>query len=112
MQVRKVRTIMKYQPAMILLVTAILVLCSAARQTPAAGNPINWKKVHILVYTKNGKGYVHDNIAAASASLQQLGQRNGFAVDVSANSADFSDDNLKKYNVLVFNNTNNDVFDN
>ncbi|MBE7171992.1 MAG: ThuA domain-containing protein [Williamsia sp.] len=76
-----------------------------------AAAPADWKGVHVLVYTKNGKGYVHDNIAAASACIRQLGKQNGFSVDTSSNPADFTEANLKKYNVLFFNNTNNDVFD-
>ena len=37
----------------------------------------------VLVYTKNGKGYVHDNIASAVACIQNLGKENNFKVDVS-----------------------------
>ncbi len=32
-----------------------------------------WKKVTVLVYTKNGTGYVHDNIPSAVAAIQKLG---------------------------------------
>ena len=72
---------------------------------------IKWKNIHVLVYTKNGKGYVHQNIGAASACFQELGRQKGFSVDTSHDPADFNEANLKKYQVLVFNNTNNDVFD-
>lgn len=72
---------------------------------------IKWKNVRVLVYTKNGKGYVHDNIAAGVAAIQQLGSQYGFAVDVSDKPGDFTEANLKKYNLLIFNNTNNEVFD-
>ncbi len=72
---------------------------------------VNWKKTHVLVYTKNGKGFVHDNIPFASAAFQKMGQEHGFTVDVSDNPAVFSDDNLKKYDALVFTSTNNEVFD-
>jgi type 1 glutamine amidotransferase len=65
----------------------------------------------VLVYTKNGKGFVHDNIAAASAAIKKLGQENGFEVEVTDDPAVFTPDNLKKYKALVFNNTNNDIFD-
>lgn len=82
---------------------------------PGAGrkpaHPIDWKKVHVLVYTKNGKGYVHTNIAAASDCLLRMGKQVGFAVDTSSNPADFNEANLKKYTLLFFNNTNNDVFE-
>ena len=72
---------------------------------------IKWGKVKILVYTKNGKGYVHDNIASSVASIQALGKQYGFTVDASDDPAKFTDDNLKQYDALVFSNTNNDVFD-
>src|SRR5690606_29517337 len=72
---------------------------------------VNWKKVNVLVYIKNGKGYVHENRAAGVAAIQQLGAQHGFSVTVSENPADFSEDNLRKFNLVVFNNTNNDVFD-
>ena len=69
------------------------------------------KGSRVLVYTKNGKGYVHDNIASAVASIQSLGAANGFSVDVSDDASVFTEANLKKYNFLVFTSTNNDVFD-
>ena len=37
----------------------------------------------VLVYTKNGPGYVHDNIPSAVAAVQKLGSENRFKVDVS-----------------------------
>jgi type 1 glutamine amidotransferase len=72
---------------------------------------IKWNKVKILVYTKNGKGYVHDNIANSVTAIRELGKQNGFTVDVSDDPGKFTDDNLKQYDALVFSNTNNDVFD-
>jgi type 1 glutamine amidotransferase len=76
-------------------------------------NPIaiGWKKINVLVYTKNGKGYVHDNIPAAVSCIQQLGKQYGFSVDTSANASVMTEDNLKKYTLLIFPSTNNDVFD-
>lgn len=70
------------------------------------------KNSRILVYTKNGKGYVHDNIAASVACIQSLAADNKFTIDVSDDAAVFTADNLKKYNLLIFTSTNNDVFDN
>ncbi len=77
---------------------------SFAQQVP-------WKDVKILVYTKNGVGFVHDNIPNSIIAFQELGQRHGFQVDVSDDPADFTDENLRQYHALVFSNTNNDVFD-
>ncbi|QIP12161.1 ThuA domain-containing protein [Spirosoma aureum] len=72
---------------------------------------VNWKKVRVLVYTKNGKGYVHDNIPNAVQCIQKLGQQHGFKVDVSDQPAVFTEENLKQYTALIFPSTNNDVFD-
>lgn len=69
------------------------------------------KGSRVLVYTKNGKGYVHDNIASAVASIQELSASNGFQVDVSDDPAVFTEANLQKYKMLIFTSTNNDVFD-
>lgn len=70
------------------------------------------KNLHVLVYTKNGKGYVHDNIPYAVKSIQKLGEEHRFKVTVSDNPSVFTDDNLKQYDILLFPSTNNDVFDN
>jgi type 1 glutamine amidotransferase len=70
-----------------------------------------WKKVTVLVYTKNGKGYVHDNIPSAVSCIQQLGKQYGFKVDTSSNPSVMTEENLKHYTLLIFPSTNNDVFD-
>lgn len=69
------------------------------------------KKAHVLVYTKNGKGYVHDNIPSAVEALKKLGSEHKFRVTVSDDPAVFTEENLKQYTLLVFPSTNNDVFD-
>ncbi len=72
---------------------------------------VNWKRVKVLVYSKNGKGYVHDNIPFAVRAMQRLGQEHGFAVDTSARPDVFTEANLRQYTALIFTSTNNDVFD-
>ena len=67
------------------------------------------KNSRVLVYTKNGKGYVHDNIAASVICIQELAAANKFMVDVSDDPSVFNETNLKKYNLLIFSSTNNDV---
>ena len=69
------------------------------------------KNKHVLIFTKNGKGYVHENIPASVAALQKLGIENGVTTDTTTNSALFTDGNLRKYDAIIFSNTNNDVFD-
>lgn len=72
---------------------------------------VKWKNVKVLVYTKNGKGYVHDNIESSVKSIQKLGSEKGFTVVTGNDPSVFTDDNLKQYSFLLFANTNNDVFD-
>ena len=67
----------------------------------------------VLVYTKNqvGKGlYVHDNIPASVAAIKKMGEENNFGVDVSDDPSVFTDQNLKRYKALIFDNTNNEIF--
>ncbi|WP_240410158.1 ThuA domain-containing protein [Flavisolibacter nicotianae] len=80
-------------------------------QRAGAQTGVNWKNVRVMVYTKNGKGYVHDNIPSAVACIQLLGQQHGFKVDTSADASVMTEENLKKYTLLIFPSTNNDVFD-
>ena len=75
-------------------------------------NKVNWKKIKVLVYTKNGKGYVHDNIPFAVKCIQKLSQEHGFQVDVADTGLVFTENNLKQYTFLLFPSTNNDVFEN
>ena len=72
---------------------------------------VNWKRIKVLVYTKNGEGFVHDNIENSIIALKALGEQQGFSVDATADPSVFTDENLKQYDALVFSNTNNDVFD-
>ncbi|SPE59064.1 hypothetical protein SBV1_2990015 [Verrucomicrobia bacterium] len=90
----------------LLAVGVLLMSCGAAGTAPER---------RVLVYTRNeiGKGlYVHDNIPASVAAIKKLGEQNHFVVDVSDDPAVFTDANLRRYGVLVFDNTNNEIFDN
>ena len=64
----------------------------------------------VLVYTKNGEGYVHDNIAASVAAIEGLGERYGFTVVATEDPTIFTPERLADFDVLVFSNTNNEVF--
>lgn len=67
--------------------------------------------VRVLVYQRNGKGFVHDNLAASAACLRELGAQHGFGVDVSSNAAVFADAALGRYQAVIFANSNNEAFD-
>jgi len=90
----------------------ILIFFVIASGLQAKPNPGKLKNSRILVYTKNGKGYVHDNIPSAVACVKELAVSNGFTVEVTDDPSVFTETSLKKYNLLIFTSTNNDVFDN
>lgn len=77
--------------------------------TGVFANPPIQKRV--LVYIKNGKGFVHTNIANSVEALKKIGKQNNFIVDVSDDPSVMNTENLAKYNCLIFSNTNNEIFD-
>lgn len=93
-----------------LLVSGLIVFSLSGQQPKVV--KVNWKTTNVLIYTKNGKGYVHDNIPFAAACFKKLGVQHGFQTEVTDNPAVFTKENLRQYSILVFTSTNNDVFDN
>jgi len=65
----------------------------------------------VLVYTKNGKGYVHENIPSSIEAIRKLGAANGFGVDTTSNPALITSENLQQYQAIILSNTNNETFD-
>ncbi len=90
--------------------TALLLFVLFVLGAAVAGQP------KVLVYTRNytpdGKGYVHDNIAASVEAIKKMGAENAFLVEVSDDPNVFIDGNLKQYKALVFSNSNNEAFQN
>ncbi|HEX6892644.1 MAG TPA: ThuA domain-containing protein, partial [Chryseolinea sp.] len=84
----------------------LIVVCLAALFIEAAQAQKN-----ILIYTKNGKGYVHDNIPAAVEALKKLSAENGYKAESTDDPAVFTPDKLKKYRCIIFASTNNEGFD-
>src|ERR1700744_3634456 len=80
----------------------VVLLCCAA--------PVAAKPRRVLIYTHNGKGYVHENIQASVDAMTAIVKQHGFQVDVSDDPAVFTPQNLKRYRVLIFSNTNNQAF--
>lgn len=91
--------------------TVLLILPLLLIANGLLGQTVDWKTIKVLVYTKNGVGFVHDNIENSIIALEALGDQQGFSVDATEDPSVFTDENLKRYDVLVFSNTNNDVFD-
>ena len=68
------------------------------------------KQKRVLVYTRNGKGYIHDNIATSVAAIQKMGRVNGFLVDATDDNNFITDSTLAQYDVVIFSNSNNEAF--
>jgi cytochrome c len=62
----------------------------------------------VLVFSKT-KGWKHSSIPFGIAAIQKLGQENNFLVDTTKNAAVFTDENLKKYATVIFNNTTGNI---
>ncbi|WP_183568058.1 ThuA domain-containing protein [Mucilaginibacter sp. SP1R1] len=67
-------------------------------------------KPRVLIFSKT-MGFHHASIDAGIAAIQKLGAANGFDVDTTKNSANFNEDNLKKYATVIFLSTTGDVLD-
>ncbi len=97
--------------SMAVLVLGALGVGASPEASDVQASPVDWAKVRLLVYTRNGTGYVHDNIPGSIEAIKALAAEHKFSVDASDDPAVFTDENLKKYSALVFSNTNNVVFD-
>jgi cytochrome c len=65
-------------------------------------------KLNVLVFSKTA-GYRHESIAAGITSLTKLSKEKGFTVSFTEESSLFNEQNLRKYNVVIFLNTTGDV---
>ncbi|MDX2249131.1 MAG: ThuA domain-containing protein [Bacteroidia bacterium] len=62
-----------------------------------------------LLFTKTA-GFHHESILAGVTAIKELSARHLFAVDWQENASVFNDQNLEKYQVVIFLNTTGDVF--
>ena len=66
---------------------------------------------NILIYTKNGNGFVHDNIPASVECLKDICKKHNWTYEVSDDPSVFTSEKIGTFDVLVFSNTNNETFD-
>lgn len=85
---------------------AAALVAGAPRSTTAAPNgPFS-----VLVFSKT-TGFRHGSIPIGIAAIRELGAQNGFAVDATEDAAQFTDDNLARYQVVIFLSTTGTVLD-
>ncbi|MGA2195913.1 MAG: ThuA domain-containing protein [Bryobacteraceae bacterium] len=87
-------------------------LAGTALQVSLVGVSAQSGAGRILVYTRNGTGYVHDNISSSVAAIRKMGSENAFSVDATDDPVVFADATLKPYKAIVFSNSNNEAFTN
>ena len=59
------------------------------------------KESSVLIFSKTN-GYRHQSIAAGIAAIKKMGLENKFIVDATEDSLAFTDNNLAKYNAIIF----------
>jgi type 1 glutamine amidotransferase len=64
----------------------------------------------VLVFSRT-TAFRHDSIPDGIAAIQKLGQENGFAVDATEDATLFTDENLARYQAIVFLSTTGDPLD-
>ncbi|MEM8898405.1 MAG: ThuA domain-containing protein [Bacteroidota bacterium] len=65
----------------------------------------------VLVFSKT-ESFRHESIEAGQTAIQELGKKHGFDVALSEDADIFNEDDLQKYNVVVFLNTTGDILNN
>jgi len=66
---------------------------------------------HVLIYTKNGKGFVHKNIPDSVKCLEKICKENNWTFEATDDASVFTKEKISTFDVLVFSNTNNKTFD-
>ncbi|WP_019988710.1 ThuA domain-containing protein [Rudanella lutea] len=82
-------------------VQALLLLCASYAWAQAP-------KVNVLVFSKTA-AFRHQSIEAGKPALAKMAKEKGFGVSFTEDAALFNEQNLKKYNAVVFLNTTGDI---
>ena len=83
----------------------------AAGPQPAGlqpAGPVPLKSV--LVFSKTS-GFRHGSIEPGQSAIRALGKKHGFAVAVTEDSSEFTETNLRQYQVIIFLNSTQDLLD-
>jgi cytochrome c len=68
------------------------------------------ERPRILVFSKTA-GYRHASIGVGKKALLELGQEHGFDVDTTEDASVFNEENLRRYNTVIFLSTTGNVLD-
>ncbi|PXY24440.1 ThuA domain-containing protein [Prauserella flavalba] len=76
--------------------------------TAETGQPGTQHTASVLVFSKTA-GFRHDSIPTGIAAIQELGAADGFTVEATEDAAAFTDDNLARFDAVVWLSTTGDV---
>lgn len=88
------------------IIVAVIIMLSTMLYAQPGG--LNGKSV--LIYTRNGEGYVHDNIEASVEALEEICAGMGVSTEHTDDPAIFEKRRLKKFDAIIFSNSNNEAF--
>ncbi len=84
----------------------IMVMVSAM----ACSQEKNLKGKSVLIYTRNGEGYVHDNIEAGIKALEEICTSMGIKTEAGDDPLIFEEKRLNEFDAIIFSNSNNEAF--
>ncbi len=87
-----------------------LIIVLAIFSVAVNGQDMNFKGKSILIYTRNGEGYVHDNVQASVDALEEICREMKIKTSVTDDPAIFESNKLQKFDAVVFSNANNEAF--
>lgn len=64
----------------------------------------------VLIYTRNGEGYVHDNISASVKAIEEICFNHGIITTTSDDPGVFDSGSLNEFDGIIFSNSNNEAF--
>lgn len=73
-------------------------------------NAQDMKGKSVLIYTHNGEGYVHDNIAASVEALEEICAKLGIKTEATDDPEFFESRRLSNFDAIIFSNSNNEAF--
>lgn len=88
----------------------LLIIALAVFSLSVQAQDLNFKGKQVLIYTRNGEGYVHDNIQASIDALEELCEEMEILTTVTDDPAIFESKKLQKFDAVIFSNSNNEAF--
>ncbi|APU14827.1 ThuA domain-containing protein [Actinoalloteichus fjordicus] len=85
------------------LLTMLLAVTAGLAAAPTAGAAE--ARYSVLVFSK-WTNFYHESIPAGIAAIEELGAANDFEVEATDDAAAFTDENLARFDAIIFNNTN------